>query len=405
MNNETRSPIAAQSKRRLRFPWFYLVLLILVAAALVYASSLAEDVKDYLSEYESVQPKYEAEKTYKKYFSPVDYDALLELSDAPEITPYETKEDLIEYLRSIFEGDELSYNPISAGSTGAVTVEENADILNIGQYLCDKFNAKGNVKYIVKSGDSKIAEFVLSQTGEKTGRGFITYELDSLSLFYAPHESVTVYIPKTATLTLNGVKVESDKLVADVYDETDSCKHVPEGTEGLIYVAYFADKMYQKPEISVTDKDGLPLPVVYDEEKKLYSAEAQYSETLKEQYGDYVLTAIKNYAAYMQYDGARRDFIDYFDTDSELWANIISTENYFVLDHDSWSFKDEKVSEFYQYSEDVFSCRVAFTHLLHRDRNKYYLTYEDYVDYIDFTLYLKRGSDGVFRIYDCFTNN
>jgi len=99
----------------------------------------------------------------------------------------------------------------------------------------------------------------------------------------------------------------------------------------------------------------------------------------------------------MQMDGARADFIDYYDTDSDLWKNIISTENYFVLDHNSYSFKDQKATEFYRYNDDVFSCRVSMTHLLHRWAR------EDYVDYIDMTLFL-RNVNGKYLIFDSFAH-
>ena len=164
-----------------------------------------------------------------------------------------------------------------------------------------------------------------------------------------------------------------------------------------MYVAYTVDKLYLKPEIAVTDKDGKSIELEYIENDNYYSAGFLYDDSLAAQYSAYVINAIENYAAYMQMDGARADFIDYYDTDSDLWKNIISTENYFVLDHSSYSFKDQKATEFYRYNDDVFSCRVSMTHLLHRWAR------EDYVDYIDMTLFL-RNVNGKYLIFDSFAH-
>ncbi|MBQ5649873.1 MAG: hypothetical protein IIV03_07015, partial [Clostridia bacterium] len=152
---------------------------------------------------------------------------------------------------------------------------------------------------------------------------------------------------------------------------------------------------FGKPEISVTDKDGKVTECVYIEDGNYWSAGFLYDAALEAQFSDYVINAIEKYAAYMQMDGARADFIDYYDTDSELWQNIITTENYFVWEHEGYTFKDKKASEFYRYDENVFSCRVSMTHLLHR------YGWEDYVDYIDMTIFL-RNVNGKYVIFDSF---
>jgi hypothetical protein len=367
----------------------------------ILISNALKNVTAFLEEYESVQPKYVEAEVFDTYFKRIDYDLLLKAADrgdGADLTEFETKEDLITYLKSMYSGKDITYYSISTGAAGTATI--SLDIKDIGKYFVDQFNSRGDIKYIVKAGEDKIAEFTLVHSeseAKKSKSGFKQYELGDIELFFFPHESVTVKLPKSSTLTVNGIKVSEKYRLADVYEEDENNKRLPDGIEGIVYVAYTVDKLYLKPEIAVTDKDGKSIELEYIENDNYYSAGFIYDDSLAAQYSAYVINAIENYAAYMQMDGARADFIDYYDTDSDLWKNIISTENYFVLDHNSYSFKDQKATEFYRYNDDVFSCRVSMTHLLHRWAR------EDYVDYIDMTLFL-RNVNGKYLIFDSFAH-
>jgi len=399
---DSAARIPVKEPKRFRFPFFWVTLLLFVLVSAFLISGVLRKVTHFLEEYESIQPKYAETEIFEKYFSPIDYDALLEYSGRggeSDLTEFETREDLIEYLKALYGDKEITYYSISTGTSGSSA--SPLDIKNIAQFFVDQFNSKGDIKYIVKADNDKIAEFTLSHSEDpsmKSMSGFKKYELSNITLFFFPHESVTVKLPKSSTLKINGTEVNESHRIEDVYEETDSVKHMPEGTEGIVYVAYLVKDLYLKPEITVTDKDGKNTAVEYIEEDNYYSSDFVYDDALAAQQSAYVINAIEKYAAYMQMDGARRDFIDFFDTESDLWKNIISTENYFVWDHTGFSFRNQSASEFYSYSPDVFSCRVKMEHLLHNYGR------EDYVDYIDMTLYLKKSSDGVFRIYDSFAH-
>jgi len=406
MNGQSRNlrasqRLAAQQQAPKRFPVFWVVLLAFVIISVILISNALKNVTAFLEEYESVQPKYVEAEVFDTYFKRIDYDLLLKAADrgdGADLTEFESKEDLITYLKSMYAGKDITYYSISTGAAGTATV--SLDIKDIGKYFVDQFNSRGDIKYIVKAGEDKIAEFTLVHSeseAKKSKSGFKQYELGDIELFFFPHESVTVKLPKSSTLTVNGIKVSEKYRLADVYEEDENNKRLPDGIEGIVYVAYTVDKLYLKPEIAVTDKDGKSIELEYIEKDNYYSAGFLYDDSLAAQYSAYVINAIENYAAYMQMDGARADFIDYYDTDSDLWKNIISTENYFVLDHNSYSFKDQKATEFYRYNDDVFSCRVSMTHLLHRWAR------EDYVDYIDMTLFL-RNVNGKYLIFDSFAH-
>ena len=386
---------AVQQSRR--FPVFWVLLLLFVIAAVAVIANVLNKITVFLEEYESVQPKYVEAEVFETYFKKIDYDKLLKAADrGDEVSEFETRDDLIAYLKGLYEGREISCYSISSGAVNSDTAQ--LKLSDIGGYFVEQFNSKGDIRYIVKAGEDKIAEFTLVHSEselKKSKSGFKKYELGDIELFFFPHESITVKLPASSTLTVNGVKVSDKYLMPDVREEEDINKFLPDGVEGIVYVAYTVDGLFSKPEIAVTDKDGKPTECVYVEDGNYWSSGFIYDTALEAQFSDYVINAIEKYAAYMQMDGKKADFIDYYDTDSELWTNIITTENYFVWEHEGYAFKDKKASEVYRYDENVFSCRVSMTHVLHR------YGWEDYVDYIDMTLFL-RNVNGKYVIFDTF---
>lgn len=388
-------------KRKKRFPIFWTCLLgcvLTVGIALVF---VIQSVNDFLVEYESVQPSHLEAEVFEEYFKNIDYEELLAVANrgnADDISRFETKENLINYLKSLYSEKTISYYSISTGASVEKTAE--LDVFNIGQYFVDQFNTKGDIKYIVKANEDKIAEFVLAHSTNSdmvSERGFEKYELKSIELFFFPHESVTVKLPTTSTLKINGVEVDESYLVEGIREEHFTNLRLPEGVEGITYVAYSVDGLYEVPEIEVLDKYGNPTELVYNKDENYYFADVNYNETLSAEYSDYVINAIEKYAAYMQMDGSRYSFSPYFDTNSQLWKNIISTENYFVWEHEGYTFRNRKASEFYAYNDEMFSCRVTMTHLLHNTGK------QDYVDYIDMTVYLHKV-DGQYLIFDSLTH-
>jgi len=184
MNETVNKP---ETKKKKHFPVFWVCLLLFVVAVGVALYYLIQNINDFLVEYESVQPKYTEAEIFEEYFSNIDYEKLLAAANrgnGDEISKFETKENLINYLKGLYGEKHISYYSISTGASVEKTAE--LDILNIGQYFVDQFNTKGDIKYIVKADNDKIAEFVLSHSDDAdmvSKRGFKKYELSSIELF------------------------------------------------------------------------------------------------------------------------------------------------------------------------------------------------------------------------------
>ncbi len=352
--------------KKRKFPLFWCIYAVLVIAAVVGIHIAMNRVSDFLAEYEASQPKNYAEAVFSENFAEFDALKYLEKFDN-SIFGLETRENIADYLSEKTGGAEFSYYSVSS-------------------------KEEGTYKYAVRAGEVKIAAFTLYE--EKTENGFSTYRADDFEVYFAANEDVVVTVPKGASVSLNGVTLDESYIaendIADSHNE-----YLPEGVEGKFYTRYVANGLVKTPEINVT-YNGAELTMA--EGKNGFETVPVYDETLKAQYGEYVLSAIKNYATYIQ--GRYSDggvslgaVIKYFDPRSELYKSVKSVSNKYVNSYDSYEFTNESTEEFISYDENTFSCRVSFTQVLHLNGAA------DYTDNIDYTLYLRRVGDK-FLIFD-----
>ncbi|MBQ5649343.1 MAG: hypothetical protein IIV03_04325, partial [Clostridia bacterium] len=130
-----------------RFPIFWVLLLGFVIISVIYISGVINKVEAFLEEYESVQPKYVEAEVFDTYFKKIDYDKLLKAADRGdgEISEFETRDDLITYLKGLYEGKEISCYSISTGAANAETAE--LKLTDLAGYFVEQFNSKGDIRY------------------------------------------------------------------------------------------------------------------------------------------------------------------------------------------------------------------------------------------------------------------
>jgi len=357
-------------KKKFRLPLFYVfyfTFIILFVIALLFA---LKTVTVYLSDYESSLPEYEAQRVFETYYASGDYSKLVSQSEH-SITTFETEKSLERYLEAFTKDKTVTYSSITTG-------------------LDD------SLRYIVKADDVKFSSFTLVKSGSKTEKGFDLYELGSLEVYSMGPESIAVAAPRGYSVYVNETAVDGTWLTGEI-DEDISCKYMPEGVDGIATLHYRIDGLYEMPEsVRVCAPDGRECDV-RNEIPGVYHADFLYDDSLLEPYTEYVTDAAQAIAAYMQFDGKFSEAAKYIDPDSDFYVNLRTSETYFVISHSSYSFEDVKVSEFYRYDENTFSCRISFTHVLKRTGSK------DYRDYIDMTLFLRRVNDQ-FLIYDRYNH-
>lgn len=356
-------------------------LVLLISAGLMILYS-------YLSALESTQPIHRAQSVFDTYFSSGKFEDAMNLANF-EVSEFETRKAAAETVRKMTEGKKLTFYSIPAGEGEAkynvVIADESQK--EIGENATDE--NLGPAVHGIPSTKIATIHFVLSQ--EESAWGFVGYDFEKLEFFLKPTEKITVTAPSDSTLTLNGIPVSKDYIVKEedhVYNQFLK-KDVP----GIKLVTYEIADLHTTPEIACKDFNGLDQTLSREEGKSGYVAQLNFSTALQEKYGERMLAGMKEYAKYIQNDNSLTRVRPYFDTSSLFYRHIYENIGAFVTDHNGFSFRNEKVGEFYAFDENNFCCRVSFDHLLHRWGK------EDYVDPLDMIIFVRKINNQYY-IYD-----
>lgn len=346
-----------KKKLPLFYKIYFSVLAVFVLALTVGCVLLNNFIKDYNEGIsETVSQKF-----FEDNFINLNTDNLISISGIKPCE-FETNEDIRSFINQSIHPETLSYTSVS----------------NVGN---DEVK-----KYIVKSGDYKIATFTLAPD-EKDD-----YQLNTLELHLPAKYGKTVKILNSSTLYINGIEVSEDYIINT--EPHISAEYLPENVPAPMWVTYSVTGLTKEPEFKITDRNGAS-PEFSDvggvlTENVIYDTEETEITSL-------LLTAAKQYAKCMQNDASKASVLKYFKKNTDLYNSIRTAENTFVWDHSGYSFENESVSEFMRYDENTVSCRISFTHLLHKYGR------EDYKDFTDIT-YFAEKIDGEYYIYARYNN-
>lgn len=327
----------------------------------------------WLGDYEASQPKYVAEETYERYFKSFDAREYVKLCGVDE-NSFESEDAIVAYLETVTEGKEITYKKVASG-------------------------IDSTIKYIIIAGagdeEVKFASFTLSETGD--GK-FKSYVAGGYEVYTDSKNVVKIEAPKGYQVLIND-KVLPEKYIVENDIETDSCNHMPEGVSGIYYTKYSVKTLSADPKVDILTADGGV--AVVEKKDNTYKAIPVYDQALSDEYSEWVLEAAELYARYTQYDEnvnvvTFKKVAPYFDPDSAIYESIKTMDNMFVQYYDSFEFTDKSAGEFISYDENTFSCRVQLTQLM-------YSKNDEYDDFIDQTLYLRRVGEK-FLIYDMQVN-
>ncbi|MBE6717849.1 MAG: hypothetical protein E7574_01145 [Ruminococcaceae bacterium] len=323
---------------------------------------------NFLDNYERSLDKYEAEEIFNEYFSPCRFDKLYDMQEIT-LSEFEDKDDFVSYMEKQIEGKTITYREVPAG---------------LGQMK----------KYRVFADKVCISEFILKEnTSPKTPEE--TWALDTVNTIYTTSESVKIKSFKTSKITINGIELKEDYITTDNI-ETESCKRVPEGVNGIMYREYEVNNLLFAPEIKITDRHGNEGTLVYDEEHQMFVEQMNY-DVFTEEIKTLTQDAAQTYAKYMTLDASLYNFRKYFDTKSKIYKNITTTEIKWFTPHIGYEFKDIEFKDYYIYDENTFSARYVCNHYLYRT------SAESRLFPLDLTLYFK-NINGTFYVYDMISN-
>lgn len=347
---------------------FYSVYSVLVIAALIGVLYLLKELSLYLDNYERSLEKYEAEEVFDTYFSPCRFDTLYDMQEI-ELSEFEEKKHFITYMEKQYNSKKIIYKETSSGLSE------------------DK-------KYTVAADNVKFAEFSLSKNKEPNIPED-TWTLTSISTLYQKNESVAVKIYKGSKVFINDIELADSYITTDDI-ATESCNHLPEGVTGIMMREYKVENLLLTPSVKVINKYGNESKLVYDEDNKIYVEEITYDEPT-EDIIKRATDAAQTYAKYITLDASLNNLSNYFDSKSNAYRTIRSSEIKWYTAHISYKFEDVELKEYYKYDEDTFSIRYSCNHQVYRTKNDIH-TFP-----LDLTLYFK-NIKGSYYVYDMVSN-
>lgn len=346
----------------------YLSVVAVFVALLVVACIVLWNLLD---AYEKTRPRHVAEEIFNKYFVTFNVGGFVEELNA-DVESFESTESINQGVKEAYSGAELNFVSVST-------------------------DGEGNEKFVVTADNKRIAGFTVSKTDKTAGFGLKYAKVSSAEFFFAEYSDVNVRVPKGYTLMVNG-KTVGDKYISKADIEGKSCQYMPEGVEGVKYNDYKISGLFFKPTLKVMAPNGTESVISFDNVEKIYIADVVNDEALEAEYTEHILKAARAYTLYLSNDGPFSEIAQYLDRKSPYYTRLSKVEVEWVRDHSSYKISNEKASEFYKYSDDVFSCRVTLDETLVRSG------YKDYVEHIDVIFYLKKV-DGKFKIYEIATNS
>lgn len=319
----------------------------------------------FLAAYNETIPETVSARFFESMFASDDPTELIHASGL-SASEFETDEMFSAYISDILRENKLTYTTISSGS--------DTDIK----------------KYIVKSGEYKLADFTLKKAEKGWEPNTVTLHLPAASTYtYRLLDCGDRY----AALYINGKRVSSDYQTSRLPHK--NAAYLPTDVSVPTQTTYTITGLTQEPEVKALDRNGNE--VTFTLTDGVYTENIRYDEP-EADIIDYLTAAAKQYAKCMQNDASKSSALAYFEKGTDLYNSIRSAENTFVWSHNGYDFENVKTDEFFRYDENTVSLRISFTHILHKGAS-------DYRDFTDITYFAhKTEESGTYKIFARYNN-
>ena len=342
---------------------FYLFYIILIVGFFFGIQKLLVPLEDWLVRYEASQPEQKCQEVFQSLFSDPDWEELYTRAGI-EDTVYEGSKAFATYMEAKSAGKKITYVETSAGLSG-------------------------DHKYILKLDDEKIGTFTLTG-GADSQTQIPQWEFGKLELFFTRTESVQVEKLPGYTVYINGVALDDSHTIRTV--TTGAEKYLPEGLHGYNLEVQAISGLLVAPEVSVTDENGNPVTLTYDEASNCYILPRVIMEMTDEEQS-YVKDTLETFARYMIKAASLTQLRNCCVANSEVYNNISHIERW-MQDYLYYQISPITYSNYYRYSETLFSVRAAMTNSVTRTDG----TVKDYE--MDYTLFFTLDPSGKWLLSD-----
>ena len=305
----------------------YTVLTLSLICGILYANTR---LTGWLSDYENTHAQNRSREIFQTWFAEPDWNRLYGLAGIAD-SQYEDSEAFAAAMDELCRDKELTYQETSPGLTG-------------------------QRRYLLMLDGESIGWFTLENRAPRGGR-MPDWQLSQLHLNPDRTKAVTVLTPGDVTVRINGV-VLTDAHVISI-QTTAAQDYLPLGYTAPRIYTYYLDGLMTTPQVTVEDSQGNSLTVTYLQEQDAFLASAP-EETLTRELSGHCLKAAKAYAQYRISRGSLWELDQYFDTTTEIYAQIRNME---ALVSDAafprLTYEAESITDFCAYGQDLFSVRIV----------------------------------------------
>ena len=311
---------------------FYSIYAVCIIAFFIALSSVMGPLKDWLIQYENSQPNYKRDEVFAQLFADPDWEEIYELAGI-EDTAFENGKSFAAAMDKLVGDTKLTCLETSAGLSG------------------DK-------KYIVKFGEDKIASFTLTG-GVESQTEIAEWHLGQVEVFFQRTKSVTVERFPGQTVLINGVALDDSYIIRTT--ATIAEDYLPEGIHGFRTEHLQINDLLVEPDVTVMNADGTAATVTLDAESGIYRQSHPGEAVPSEEEKALALNATKTYAEYMIGKVKLSAVQKLFDTNSQFYETIRRSEVGWVQTGASYAFTTPKYTDYYRYSDTLFSVKLEMT--------------------------------------------
>lgn len=311
---------------------FYTVYAAFVLAFFIALACVMDPLRDWLIEYEASQPNHKRDEVYAELFEDPDWKKIYALAGLQGNT-FENADTFAAYMDAKVGDRELTCLETSAGLSG-------------------------NKKFIIRLGSEKIASFMLTTAVQVPENELESWELGTVEVFYTANKSVTVEKFPGCTVYINGVALDDSYTIRTVATVAEG--YLPEGVHGFRLEQQQVTGLLADPTVTVKDAAGTEVPVTRNPETGVYEVTVTADAASTEE-KELALNATKAYAEYMIGKSTLGNVQKHFDKNSQFYKTISRSEVGWVQSGASYAFTEAVYSDYYRYSDTLFSINVDMT--------------------------------------------
>ncbi len=307
---------------------FYSAYAAFILIFLIVIACLMQPLNDWLIKYESSQPNYARDQVFDRLFADPQWAELYELAGIKG-NDFEKAADYAAYMERLVGNSELTCLETSAGLSG-------------------------DRKYIIKLGSDKIASFTL--VNKAAGEEIAQWELGKVELNVVANKSVLIGRVPGQKVYINGIEVNDAHIVGSVHTIAEG--YLPEGIHGYRMEYLRVENLMTNPVVTAVNPDGSKVSLIHDAENSSYTAQVSAQDDMSEDEKLLAMNATQAYAKYMIGKASLWNVQQYYETSSQFYKTISSSEVGWAQNAASFDFTDPTFTEFYRYSDELFSVRI-----------------------------------------------